>query len=34
VFVPWKAGELGKFSDDLRNHIIAVHGRGPRSPVA
>lgn len=34
VFVPWKADQLAKFSDDLRNHIIAVHGRGPRSPGA
>lgn len=34
VFVPWKAGELEKFSEELRTHIIAVHGRGPRSPTA
>lgn len=30
VFVPWKADQLAKFSEELRNHIIAVHGRGPR----
>jgi hypothetical protein len=33
VFVPWKTDQLAKFSDELRNHIIAVHGRGPRASV-
>lgn len=32
VFVPWTAGQLEKFSVDLANHIVAIHGRGPRAP--
>jgi hypothetical protein len=31
VFVPWKNDELSKFSEALCNHIVALHGRGPRA---
>ncbi len=31
VFIPWIKDQLDKFSVDLANHIVALHGRGPRS---
>jgi hypothetical protein len=31
VFVPWDKPNLAKFSEALCNHIVALHGRGPRA---
>jgi hypothetical protein len=29
-FIAWDAAQLAKFTEDLCNHIVALHGRGPR----